>query len=306
MRRCWVRGRCGSGLGTWGIGRGLMGRPTLKGLFSEDVDRNPLPGRGSVAARGCRPGGGGVHRGRRAARWAAAGAALRPGRWILAARCDFEAGRSAIGSAVASAPCTSAVRSTPETSRSSTRRRPTTCSCGSGPTPVRITSVVPLQGDRRAGGAAETADPHANKVSYPTGGRTTARAPRTTARNGSASPPATDGTELTIEHTPAADSVYYAYFAPYSLERHADLVANMQCVEGVTAMRLGASVDGRDVDLCRSAKVPGRRSGSSRGSTPASRWPSGSSRASSSGCSTPRTRWPTSCARGPSSSSCRT
>ena len=29
---------------------------------------------------------------------------------------------------------------------------------------------------------------------------------------------------LTIAHTPDADAVYYAYFAPYSQERHADLV----------------------------------------------------------------------------------
>jgi murein tripeptide amidase MpaA len=54
---------------------------------------------------------------------------------------------------------------------------------------------------------------------------------------------------LTIEHTPEMDSVYYAYFAPYSLERHADLVAEAQCAEGVSYERLGATVDGRDLDL---------------------------------------------------------
>jgi murein tripeptide amidase MpaA len=54
---------------------------------------------------------------------------------------------------------------------------------------------------------------------------------------------------LTIEHTPEMDSVYYAYFAPYSLERHADLVAEAQCAEGVAYERLGATVDGRDIDL---------------------------------------------------------
>ena len=54
---------------------------------------------------------------------------------------------------------------------------------------------------------------------------------------------------LTIEHTPEADSVYYAYFAPYSLERHADLVAEAQCSEGVSYERLGATIDGRDLDL---------------------------------------------------------
>src|SRR3546814_13118760 len=34
-----------------------------------------------------------------------------------------------------------------------------------------------------------------------------------------------DGEVLPIRHTPAADSVYYAYFPPYSGERHRNLVA---------------------------------------------------------------------------------
>ena len=33
---------------------------------------------------------------------------------------------------------------------------------------------------------------------------------------------------LTIEITPEQDSVYFAYFAPYSMERHADLVARQR------------------------------------------------------------------------------
>lgn len=60
-----------------------------------------------------------------------------------------------------------------------------------------------------------------------------------------------NGEVLEIQHTPETDSVYYAYFAPYSLERHADLVAAAQCVDGVTHERLGATVDGRDLDLLR-------------------------------------------------------
>ena len=36
-----------------------------------------------------------------------------------------------------------------------------------------------------------------------------------------------DGRELAWELTPAADSVYFAYFAPYSWERHADVVADL-------------------------------------------------------------------------------
>ena len=55
--------------------------------------------------------------------------------------------------------------------------------------------------------------------------------------------------ELIIEHAPEADAVWYSYFAPYSLERHQDLVAEAQMVDGVQLIRLGATVDGRDIDL---------------------------------------------------------
>ncbi|MCB9567114.1 MAG: carboxypeptidase family protein [Myxococcales bacterium] len=54
---------------------------------------------------------------------------------------------------------------------------------------------------------------------------------------------------LTIRHTPEADAVYYAYFAPYSLERHADLCARAQMAPGVRLEVLGSTVDGRDIDL---------------------------------------------------------
>ncbi|MEZ4380723.1 MAG: M14-type cytosolic carboxypeptidase [Nannocystaceae bacterium] len=54
---------------------------------------------------------------------------------------------------------------------------------------------------------------------------------------------------LTIAHTPEADAVYYAYFAPYSQERHADQIARAQRREGVRLEVLGSSCDGRDIDL---------------------------------------------------------
>jgi murein tripeptide amidase MpaA len=70
-----------------------------------------------------------------------------------------------------------------------------------------------------------------------------------------------EGGELVIEHEPQLDSVYYAYFAPYSLERHADLIGEAQTVEGVTYERLGASLDGRDMDLLRiGTPAPDKRS----------------------------------------------
>lgn len=60
--------------------------------------------------------------------------------------------------------------------------------------------------------------------------------------------------ELIIAHTPDADAVWYSYFAPYSLERHQDLIAEAQMVDGVQLMRLGATVDARDIDLLKIGK----------------------------------------------------
>lgn len=50
-------------------------------------------------------------------------------------------------------------------------------------------------------------------------------------------------------HAPVADVVWYAYFAPYSLTRHAQLIGRCQQDPATTAHRLGATVDGRAIDL---------------------------------------------------------
>ncbi|MCA9691483.1 MAG: hypothetical protein KC636_17900 [Myxococcales bacterium] len=60
-----------------------------------------------------------------------------------------------------------------------------------------------------------------------------------------------DGARLTIRHTPAHDSVYYAYFAPYSQERHHDLIARSQAAPRCRLEVLGQTLDGRDLDLLR-------------------------------------------------------
>ena len=54
---------------------------------------------------------------------------------------------------------------------------------------------------------------------------------------------------LTIEHTPTADCVWYAYFAPYSMERHADLLARAHLDDRVSLDVLGETLDGQAMDL---------------------------------------------------------
>ncbi|NRD88654.1 hypothetical protein C8024_02980 [Sphingopyxis sp. BSNA05] len=53
---------------------------------------------------------------------------------------------------------------------------------------------------------------------------------------------------LTIRYTASSNIVWFAYFAPYSIERHHDLVAETASVEGVTARALGHSLEGQPID----------------------------------------------------------
>ena len=62
-------------------------------------------------------------------------------------------------------------------------------------------------------------------------------------------PTSFDGDVLTIEHTPGMDSVYYAYFEPYSWERHLELLDRAQMSENVRMLDLGSTVDGRDLNM---------------------------------------------------------
>ena len=54
---------------------------------------------------------------------------------------------------------------------------------------------------------------------------------------------------LVIEHTPYLNAVGYAYFAPYSMERHHDLVAEAASCEGVDLIRLTTTLDGQPLDM---------------------------------------------------------
>lgn len=56
---------------------------------------------------------------------------------------------------------------------------------------------------------------------------------------------------LSIRYTPRTDSAWFAYFAPYSMERHHDLVARAAQADGVGYQLLGTTIDGQSLDLLR-------------------------------------------------------
>ena len=70
-----------------------------------------------------------------------------------------------------------------------------------------------------------------------------------------------DGNELVVAHTPARDSIYYAYFEPYPWERHLALLGRADASPRARVSDLGATLDGRDMNLVTvGAPAPGRKS----------------------------------------------
>ena len=61
---------------------------------------------------------------------------------------------------------------------------------------------------------------------------------------------------LTIRVSPAADSVWIAYFAPYTMERHHDLIASVIEHPGVAYRSLGQTIDGQEIDYLRMGDGP--------------------------------------------------
>jgi murein tripeptide amidase MpaA len=55
--------------------------------------------------------------------------------------------------------------------------------------------------------------------------------------------------QLTIEHTPKSNSLWLAYHAPYSMERHHDMIARLAQATDASLDVLGQSLDGQDLDL---------------------------------------------------------
>jgi murein tripeptide amidase MpaA len=60
-----------------------------------------------------------------------------------------------------------------------------------------------------------------------------------------------DGEKLTIDFTPEFDSTYFAYFAPYSYERHQDLIHSAQLDIDCQLQVLGQTLDGRDMSVLK-------------------------------------------------------
>ena len=61
---------------------------------------------------------------------------------------------------------------------------------------------------------------------------------------------------LTMKLTPPQDLVWIAYFAPYSMERHHDLVTTIAGIPGVGYSSLGKSLDGQDIDCLEIGEGP--------------------------------------------------
>jgi murein tripeptide amidase MpaA len=61
---------------------------------------------------------------------------------------------------------------------------------------------------------------------------------------------------LTLDLIPETDSVWIAYFAPYTMERHHDLVAELVGVPGVEYRSLGKTLDGQDMDYLKLGEGP--------------------------------------------------
>jgi len=64
------------------------------------------------------------------------------------------------------------------------------------------------------------------------------------------------GGVLTMKLTPPQDPIWIAYFAPYSMERHHDLVTQTAALVDVDYRSLGKSLDGQDIDCLRIGEGP--------------------------------------------------
>ncbi len=62
-------------------------------------------------------------------------------------------------------------------------------------------------------------------------------------------PTSYDGKKLTIEFTPEFNSVFVAYFAPYTYDQHLNLISSVQMMPHAFVESIGKTVEGRDIDM---------------------------------------------------------
>lgn len=62
-------------------------------------------------------------------------------------------------------------------------------------------------------------------------------------------PTSYDDRVLTIDHEPEFDSIYYAYFEPYSEERHSEFLGAVQQMPHATLVELGRTVEDRPMSM---------------------------------------------------------
>jgi murein tripeptide amidase MpaA len=55
--------------------------------------------------------------------------------------------------------------------------------------------------------------------------------------------------QLIVEHTPERNNIYYAYFEPYSHERHLEMLGRVEMSPFAQVRSVGSTVEGREVDL---------------------------------------------------------
>jgi murein tripeptide amidase MpaA len=58
-----------------------------------------------------------------------------------------------------------------------------------------------------------------------------------------------DGKVMTIDHRPDLNAVFYAYFAPYSYDRHLSFIHNIQFSPLVSYQSIGQTIEGREIDF---------------------------------------------------------
>lgn len=90
---------------------------------------------------------------------------------------------------------------------------------------------------------------NASEATYPDGWKDYQAVASYDRKNWFRVPTAFDGKVMTIAHTPQFDSVYYAYFEPYSWERHLELLSRVQMSALAHSEDLGSSIEGRDLNV---------------------------------------------------------